>query len=246
MRTLRGWSRWALGGLALSTFASFCTAAALGHRFEIIGRLIADASSVSEADADASDTTVAILSITSVILLVLSGIVFVGWLYVAAKTAQRLRPAALRHRPGWAIGGWFVPVLWWWRPMQMVYDIWAAGGPPEPRVTRSPLVGWWWGVFLVSSAAGTLGGDLSDNLTLQGLNDQTVVDILRQLLDSAAGVLAIFVVAIATGRLLRQTPDAALPLPPDPTQPPTTRAEDRGWETDPEFDARWERWSRGE
>ncbi len=43
-------------------------------------------------------------------------------------------PTERRYGHGWAIGGWFVPILNFWRPMQVVNDVWRAGGWPRSSV----------------------------------------------------------------------------------------------------------------
>jgi hypothetical protein len=84
------------------------------------------------------------------ILLVLAFIpVFLVWLYHASRNAgQSGYPQ--RRSAGWAIGGWFVPVISLWFPYQVVADIWRAAQPPERR-TRTPwLVVAWWTCWLLA------------------------------------------------------------------------------------------------
>jgi hypothetical protein len=63
------------------------------------------------------------------------------WLYNAAKIGQRL---GMRQRlsPGWAIGGFFVPVVNLWFPYWVAADLLPEGDPARPTV------GWWWGLWL--------------------------------------------------------------------------------------------------
>jgi hypothetical protein len=69
--------------------------------------------------------------------------VFLVWLYHASRNAED-SGYPQRWSPGWAIGGWFVPVIFLWFPYQIVSDIWRAGQPPERRArTPWPVVAWW-------------------------------------------------------------------------------------------------------
>lgn len=78
-----------------------------------------------------------------------TGVLFVVWLYTAHRSS-RMDRRATRHKSGWAIGGWFVPVLNLWRPFQMVSDVrrGATGDAGAPVPFRQ---GWWWGTWLALS-----------------------------------------------------------------------------------------------
>ena len=83
-----------------------------------------------------------------------TGILFMVWTYTAHHSA-RMDRSALEHGSGWAVGGWFVPVLNLWRPFQMVLDVRrGATGDRDLPVTR--LLGWWWGTFVASYALSTV------------------------------------------------------------------------------------------
>ncbi|MBL0748701.1 DUF4328 domain-containing protein [Nocardioides baculatus] len=85
-----------------------------------------------------------------------TGILFIVWTYTAHHSA-RMDRSVMRHGSGWAIGGWFVPLLNFWRPLQVVLDIRrGATGDEELPVTRT--LGWWWVTFLVSYATSMIAG----------------------------------------------------------------------------------------
>src|SRR5207249_4328581 len=80
----------------------------------------------------------------------------------------RLGAGPLRLTTGWSIGAWFVPILNWIRPKQIVNDIWRTTAPERPTGVQtapdvSPLVHWWWGLWvsvgwLVGIGASTAAG----------------------------------------------------------------------------------------
>lgn len=41
---------------------------------------------------------------------------FIVWFHRAYGNLDVIAPEERRYGSGWAIGGWFVPVLWWWGP----------------------------------------------------------------------------------------------------------------------------------
>lgn len=70
---------------------------------------------------------------------------FVVWLYQARRHAERLG-GALEWAPGWAVGGWFVPVAGLVIPYLVVRDVRRAGA----SAAQPAPVGWWWTSVLVT------------------------------------------------------------------------------------------------
>jgi len=103
------------------------------------------------------DRAGAVLLLFSSPLTLATGVTFISWLYLAAVNARR-RGAAPRRPAGWAIAGWFVPVLSLWRPKQVLDDIWRASVPGVPpgidlrKVPKSCLVTGWWAAWLLAGA----------------------------------------------------------------------------------------------
>ncbi|GAA5115441.1 hypothetical protein GCM10023339_22600 [Alloalcanivorax gelatiniphagus] len=100
---------------------------------------------VTLADAERIDV-LTLWSLLELVTLLVTGVLFVVWLYTAHHSS-RMDRRVLRHGSGWAIGGWFVPVLSLWRPFQVVSDVRRGatgdGGAPVPL-----RQGWWWGTWV--------------------------------------------------------------------------------------------------
>jgi hypothetical protein len=79
--------------------------------------------------------------------------VFLVWLYRASGNAHA-SGCPQRRSAGWAVGGWFVPVIFLWFPYQAVCDIWRAGQPPERRTGIPWLVVAWWACWLLAWVTG--------------------------------------------------------------------------------------------
>jgi hypothetical protein len=77
------------------------------------------------------------------------GVLFLIWFYNAATIAARAGIPA-RRSPGWAIGGWFVPIVNFWFPYQSAVDFFPSGHPDRKKVKR------WWAWWLVTSSSGIL------------------------------------------------------------------------------------------
>jgi Domain of unknown function (DUF4328) len=177
------------------------------------------------------------IGIYSLLLLVCAGI-FIAWFFQAYKNLRRLGVANLRYGNGWAIGGWFVPILGMWRPKQIANDVWRGSEPGAEissgwkAVTVPTFLHWWWGLFLAQGVLLYVGqeatrsgyrrlhefGGLSDGFG--HIRTGTTIDIIGSLLALAGIGVAIHVVNRITERE-EQLRAAAPPAyyPPAPAYP---------------------------
>jgi hypothetical protein len=197
-----------------------------------------------ESEASAMDHRVQIANISSLALLAVTGVLFIMWLYRLVRRLERTRGGLIRHRAGWAIGGWFVPFLNLVWPKQMVDDSWRATAQTPVRGQRVPLhLHFWWAAWLLSSILGFRAG-LAPRDTLQQIVDADRFSAGDDALSVLAALLAVAVV-IGISRRASLVPDlpagsAALgtmvfnpppgwPTPPPGWQPPS------GWQPDPSW-----------
>lgn len=132
---------------------------------------------------------------------------FIVWLRRVYRNLGPLGTRSLRFKPGWAVGGWFVPFLNLARPKSIVNDVWRASDPqlpPEmiepPEGARVPsFVNWWWGTLLASRAI--YPTPVPRRIPTV---DEMVVDVQRVLVGDVllvvAGILAIVTVQKTTQR----------------------------------------------
>lgn len=88
-----------------------------------------------------------------------AGAFFIAWLYRAYKNLGALGAEAMRHQPGWAIGGWFIPIVNLVLPKRIVDDLWRASDPEGPASRFSTwgprrvpsLYNWWWLLWILSN-----------------------------------------------------------------------------------------------
>lgn len=72
--------------------------------------------------------------------LIASGI----WIYRAAANAKALAPDEMTHRPGWAVGWYFIPFANLWMPFQIQKIVWRiAKGPTSSNAVPGFLFIWW-------------------------------------------------------------------------------------------------------
>lgn len=108
--------------------------------------------------AEAADNLTLIAAWLYGLFTVAAAIVFIIWLWRARQNSEALSEGLHTRARGWAIGGWFVPIVAWWFPYQVVRDVWLASDPATRIVTGElrrtsggKLVGWWWACWIVAS-----------------------------------------------------------------------------------------------
>jgi hypothetical protein len=105
---------------------------------------------VDQADA-AGGLTVLVFLFTLLVNLA-ACITFIVWIFKSAKLSELLAPGQQRMSPGWAIGGWFIPLGYFVIPRLVMGDIWRACRPLDGNGFfsgrgRTVLVTWWWITF---------------------------------------------------------------------------------------------------
>jgi len=108
-----------------------------------------------EAAANMSNMIQSMIGITTVVFACISRIFWFVWTYRIVKNAHCLTYRPLRFGPGWAVGYYFIPILNLFRPYQALSDAYRVSKNPSDwaAASGSYLLGWWWGLFLLSSYA---------------------------------------------------------------------------------------------
>ena len=150
------------GVVAIATFATAL------NRISAIDDFDRGAGSIN-ALRDADDAVGAASAVQSVVLIA-TIVVFIIWQFRCAKNVEALGRESAKFGPGWSIGGWFIPLANFVIPVMIFQGFWRATAPgtrPGSAWTDgkgSALVGWWWGLFLVSNISGfSFGEDQTRN-----------------------------------------------------------------------------------
>ena len=206
IRTRAVWVRRVL--LAIAAIDVLAVAAGVGQ-YVLLGRIEAG-EAVSDAAVDESDTRVAVVAIVQVAAYLTAMVLFIRWFHRAYRNLPALGASGIRFRPGWAIGGWFVPILGLWRPKQIANDIWRASDPDRPtgqgmgwqEAAVPTLLGLWWAAFLLENWLGNIAFRLSirGGDEIPDLERETVVFALSDLVGIAGALLAAEVVRRTTAR----------------------------------------------
>lgn len=135
---------------------------------------------ISPAKADSNDSRQALINIVRMLNGIVTAIGFLMWIHRAHRNLPALGANNLEFTPGWAVGGFFVPFLNFVYPYLVIVEIWKASSPKFGVVddtswksaASSPLPGFWWGLWIVSSIPRLLDGVMraDDFISLTWLN----------------------------------------------------------------------------
>ena len=165
----------------------------------LIDRLLDPRNTVTEAEADRADQFQQATATVSLVCFLATAVVFLIWFHRLRVNAGWWAPHRQRRGPGWAIGGWFVPVVNLWFPLTTAQDVLAGSRPTADRSGTGKLTLWWaaWiANFVVGLAYRGLARDartIDEYATVAGLG------VFLSVLDLVLTVLAILVVRMLTG-----------------------------------------------
>ena len=147
-------------------------------------------------------TWVEALAVSSLASLAAGPVAVALWVYRAYRNLPVLGSGPPRWSPGWAAGGWFVPVANFVLPYLVVSELWAVSRPSSRRTSVAVAV--WWAA-LVAAVALWLASLL--NYLVIGGSGQIGEDAVGILGDAAlvvAAVLAVLgIMAITRGQQAR-------------------------------------------
>jgi len=125
-----------------------------------------------------------IITGVAVVLFALGMVFLLMWMRRAYDNLSALAVGDLRFKSAWALGGWFVPGFNFYRPKQIMDDLWKGSHPLAPPFSSSWRVGpppvWsmvWWASLLLGTFFGlfsrfadpsTPNGDLRLSLAMAG------------------------------------------------------------------------------
>jgi hypothetical protein len=149
-----------------------------------------------------SEDLVTVAAISCALISVVIAVLFIVWMWRAAKNNETLGRDHPRLGPGWAIGGWFVPLANLVIPVLVMQDLWRGSSEQIPRgdmrwriTDRSVLVGWWWAALVVSIPRVTrIGAGSTAASQVNDLRTSAAGGLVCMLSGVTAAVLAILVV----------------------------------------------------
>jgi hypothetical protein len=156
-----------------------------------------------EAAGEAIDLRQLVIGFSQILLTLICAILFLMWFHRAHKNLGEGGLIGLKYSPGWAVGGFFVPILNLVRPFQVMKEV-ASGsayladntrGESWQAVTASPLVGCWWGALLLQGGLDSTSRQMM--LRANGVGDllnASWATLVADAMDIPCAILAILLV----------------------------------------------------
>ena len=228
-------ARWAQIGLVAVMLTDLIGIWSAMRQIDLLDRAIAG-EDIALSSFESDDNRQLVVALVQFVVLIAAVVLFLRWFHRAYVDLPRLG-SERRFRTGWAIGGWFVPILALWRPKQLANDLWRGtepvpGAPPptSPAASWSWLLNVWWVGFVILGFleqraalaywnapfvedAGPLAtaGVIADAEQAQSA---ARLDLVSSIVDLPVATLAILVVSALTARHVARA--AAEPAPPLP------------------------------
>lgn len=166
--------------------------------------LIMDHVFVTAAEFDTNRNLQAVVGAVQFVVSLGAAVLFLVWIYRAHRNLPALDASGLKYSPGWAVGGFFIPIMNLWRPYQVTAEIWKASDPnhvdPDGRAWQkapvSPLLNFWWALWIVSGIVGSilLRLALQEPESLEMFQVRSLALAASDAIEILAAVLAILVV----------------------------------------------------
>jgi hypothetical protein len=158
---------------------------------------------VSPEEGTRSDDRVAAIAIVGIVVLLITGIVWVVWQHRSQANLHAARLRELEYTPGWAVGWWLIPFANFVKPFQTVRELWkASGGEAHWRqVATWSLIGWWWAAWIVGLVLERVAVALVDDAaTLDAFKTGSRLFLATEVVTIIAAILAISIVRAVTER----------------------------------------------
>ncbi|HEX6847042.1 MAG TPA: DUF4328 domain-containing protein [Chitinophagaceae bacterium] len=171
--------------------------AALAWRYILLTDVKSDPDNIDINTINISDKLVIFAGIVDFIIIILSIIFFIMWFRRAYYNLHQLPWHNARHTEGWAAGSWFVPVVWWWWPYQIMMDIWKGTQYAVKERLGNPqsasIVGWWWALHIITSIYDNISTRIGWNAeeNLDSLITSTKVDFVGEILTIPAILITV-------------------------------------------------------
>jgi len=129
-----------------------CISLATGH-----------ASKTETDEFSTQDLVGLLISLPQLLVILLTGIIFLMWIHRANRNARRLGAQGMTFTPGWSVGWYFIPIANLWKPYYAMKEIWQASTAPTSWPSQKPpsLLSTWWTLWIVSNVLSNLSFRMS-------------------------------------------------------------------------------------
>jgi len=145
-------ARWTTGLLVVTIVLSLVGIGAALLQVQLFSRVFED---LTQAEKLANRSRLQLVGAIQVFVYVATALAFLRWFHRVHGNLPGLGGRDLKYTPGWAAGGFFVPVLNLFRPLQVMREVWHASDPSRLEQDLAPD-GPTWATFAVAKNNPTL------------------------------------------------------------------------------------------
>jgi hypothetical protein len=149
----------------------------------------ANGQTISMETAAANDVRERIIGLIYIIAYIISAITFIKWFRRAYFNLHQ-KVYHLSESEGWAAGCWFIPILYLYKPYQLMKELYVE---TEMLLTRKGLshietittkfLGWWWALWIINNIIGQIIFRASLKAeTITELTDLTIANIISDII----------------------------------------------------------------
>ena len=151
---------------------------------------------VTEADVIANSARLQLVIIQSLIVFIVTGAVFLFWIYRANVNCHGFGAKNMRFSPRWSIGYFFIPILNLFEPYLAMKEIWRVSTDPAAwrQEKGSALVVWWWVFWLITLCTFVTSLIPMNVASKEAVQTLTVVALLTSVTDILHGIVALLLV----------------------------------------------------
>lgn len=172
----------------------------------VLLKSILNGNSYDMSTLEANDMRQQFLAILNFVVLIVAGVTYIQW-FRRAYYSLHLLDRQLLYSEGWAAGGWFVPILSLFRPVQIMLEMFRETQrilrsylPDFPVRSHGTLIGWWWALWVINSLWGNVSFRISMNAdNIDSLYTATNVSIWNAIVTVPLAILAVNVVKEYSG-----------------------------------------------
>lgn len=135
----------------------------------------------TEEEGDSNDIRQMIVGALQFITSILGGVFFIMWFRRSYFNLHALG-IRMQYKEGWAAGSWFVPILNFFRPYQIMDEIWEQIQIKINTPIQEPktILGFWWGGWVI-------GGIIDRIATRMVFRAETMEDFMNSTMLTSIG-----------------------------------------------------------
>ncbi|WP_431961677.1 DUF4328 domain-containing protein [Actinacidiphila sp. bgisy160] len=205
--------------LSLVIVVDVLAIAAEAGRYALMGTAVADElATVDQSALSRSDLWTGNAAALQLLALVATGVVFIVWFHRVRSNGEVFAPKGFEKSRGWAIGGWFIPIAFFWIPSRIARETWVASSQTTQdgrlRPADSGPVAYWWGAWVAVQLLHLLSALVTNENSVYAddLRDAAGFAIAADAVDILAAVLAILFVRKLTAMQHRKATEGPFAL----------------------------------